>query len=59
MLEAQSSGFAALCEQFEANILKELSLIKNAAQKVIQQLREEYPTSSVDGDAEDANAGAR
>jgi mitotic-spindle organizing protein 1 len=31
----------------------------DVAQKVIQQLREEYPTSSVDGDADDAGAGAR
>jgi hypothetical protein len=29
-----------------------------AAQKVIQQLREDYPASSVDGDDEDAGAGA-
>jgi mitotic-spindle organizing protein 1 len=29
------------------------------AQKVIQQLREEYPAESVDGDEDDAGAGAR
>lgn len=28
----------------------------NVAQKVILQLREEYPASSIDGDAEDAGA---
>lgn len=32
---------------------------KYVSQKVIQQLREDYPASSVDGDADDAGAGAR
>ncbi|EAT83926.1 hypothetical protein SNOG_08758 [Parastagonospora nodorum SN15] len=41
-----------------------VSLIENGANpealaKVIQQLREEYPAESVDGDADDAGAGAR
>lgn len=36
-----------------------LLIMATVVQKVIQQLREEYPASSIDGDAEDAGAGAR
>jgi hypothetical protein len=32
---------------------------KYVLQKVIQQLREDYPASSIDGEADDAGAGAR
>jgi hypothetical protein len=38
---------------------KGVLLIMIVAQKVIQQLREEYPAESVDGDEDDAGAGAR